>query len=252
MNVLFQKKIAGMALVAMLAGGGLTGCQWMDEHRTATGATAGAVVGGVAGRAIGGDTKGALIGAAAGAAIGGGVGYVLQRQKDAFDRIDDVEAQQTTINLPPQAGAPAQQAQALQVTVGSDVLFEQGSSALSARGVQKLREVAQVLNQDPNSKIVVMGYTSSEGADQMNLELSQRRANVVMNQLIAYGVAPARLQAVGMGESDPVATNDTEAGRVQNRRVEIIVVPQEGSTPPQGYQQQAPPPGNYPPPPPQY
>lgn len=245
MQVMMKQKLMAGALVAVMATS-LTGCEWMSEHRTATGAGIGTVAGAAAGAAIGRDAEGALIGAAAGAALGGGIGYILQRQKDAFDRIEEVEARQTTVNLPPVSpSAPPQQAQAVTVTIGSEVLFDQGSSALTAHGVQKLREVAQVMNQEPNSQIYVMGYTSSEGADQFNMELSQSRANVVKNQLIAYGVAPGRIHALGMGESNPVATNETEAGRMRNRRVEIHVVPQGGGA--QGGYQQAPPQQNYPP-----
>jgi outer membrane protein OmpA-like peptidoglycan-associated protein len=109
--------------------------------------------------------------------------------------------------------------------MNSDVLFPVGSSALSDVGRGKIREIAQVLTQYPDSDVFVRGYTSSEGEDQMNFELSQRRAEVVRNELIADGVDAARVDARGMGESNPIATNDTEPGRIQNRRVEINVVP---------------------------
>lgn len=175
------------------------------------------------------------IGAAAGAALGTGVGHVLQKQKEAFDRIEGLETREQTVILqqPPTsyaAGEPvppraSTQAAALNVRISGDVLFDQGSSALSPRGVSKIAEVAQVLRQHPDSDVYVRGYTSSEGDDRTNFELSQRRAEVVRNELTAQGVNPVGIFAQGMGSSNPIASNDTVAGRVQNRRVELIIVP---------------------------
>jgi outer membrane protein OmpA-like peptidoglycan-associated protein len=244
--LIINRSIAG-SLVLCVAAVGFTGCRTMDEHRTATGAVAGTVVGTTAGALIDRNNpwRGALIGAAAGAAVGGGIGYVLQQQKDAFDRISDLEArpQRVVVQQYPQSyyaepgvsgqpeytSPPPQpqevQVDALLVTISSEVLFPVGSSALSAHGTTKVREVAAVLNQYPDSDVYIRGYTSSEGDDRANFELSQRRAQVVRNELIAAGVAPNRLWAEGMGSSNPVASNATEAGRVQNRRVELHVVP---------------------------
>lgn len=236
-----SRTIAG-SLALCVATAGLSGCQTMNENRTATGAVAGTVVGGAAGVLIDRDNpwRGALIGMATGAALGGGIGYVLQQQKEAFDRIADLEARPERIivqqapayNEPAQNNAGSQYSDpeenlvdALRVTISSDVLFPVGSSALSAHGAAKVREVATVLQQYPDSTVYIRGYTSSEGDDKANFELSQRRAQVVRNELIAAGISPSRLWAEGMGSSDPVAGNDTEAGRMQNRRVELHVVP---------------------------
>ncbi len=227
-----------LALVVSVAVA-LAGCQTASEHRTATGATAGAVLGATAGALLDEDDplRGALIGAAAGGAVGAGIGHMLQRQKEAFDRIEDVEAQQQTIILqqtpPPAApGEPPpepikEEKPALMVRVQSEVLFAVGSSALSDPGKAKLKEVAAILTEYPESDVFVRGFTSSEGSDQSNYELSLRRAQVVKNELVANGVQASRTQAHGMGESNPIASNDTEAGRVQNRRVEIIIIPRE-------------------------
>ncbi len=217
----------------------LAGCQTANEHRTATGATAGAVIGAAAGAMIDSDnpTRGALIGAAAGGAVGAGVGHVLQRQKEQFDRIEDLETEQQTVILqqtPLPAGPSGTQPEpinvempALMVRVQSEVLFAVGSSTLSAPGRAKLKDVAAILTEYPVSDVYVRGYTSSEGSDQSNFELSLRRAQVVGNELVANGVNASRVNAHGMGSSDPIADNGTEAGRVQNRRVEIYIVPQE-------------------------
>jgi outer membrane protein OmpA-like peptidoglycan-associated protein len=231
------------AMLALgLAVGSLTGCRTMNENRTATGGVAGAVVGGTAGALIDGDNRwrGALIGAAAGGALGGGIGYVLQQQKDAFDRIEELEARPQRVviqqyaapTVDPQTGAttadPYPQeilSDALLVTISSEVLFTVGSSALSPHGANKVREVAAVLKQYPDSDVYIRGYSSSEGDYQANFDLSRRRAQVVRNELIAAGVPSNRLWSEGMGISNPVASNDTEAGRVLNRRVELHIVP---------------------------
>ena len=219
------------------------GCRTMSEHRTGTGAAAGAVAGGTAGALIDKDNpfRGALIGIAAGGLVGAGIGHVLQKQKEAFDRIEDVEAQQQTVILqqpvpPPAEGQPApppvsEQKAALQVRIQSEVLFAKGSSSLTPAGAQKMKEVAAVLNEYPDSTCYVRGYTSSEGSDQANFELSQRRAEVVRNELIFNQVNPDRLYAQGMGSSNPIASNETEEGRILNRRVEIFVVPSGESEP---------------------
>ena len=234
--MIYWKRTAGIVTTIALVVS-LSACQTVSEHRTATGATAGAILGGGAGALIDKDNpyRGALIGAAAGALVGTGIGHVLQKQKEAFDRIEGLETKQQAVILqqPPRLGdegesrLPRQsdQIQALLVRVPSEVLFERGSSALTAQGTQKVRDVAQVLRDYPDSDVYVRGYTSSEGDDKTNFELSQRRAEVVRNELAAAGVSTSRLYAQGMGSSNPMASNDSEAGRALNRRVELYVVP---------------------------
>lgn len=231
-------------------GAGVVGCQTANEHRTATGAIVGTAVGATAGALLSKDkTKGALIGGAAGAVVGGGVGYVLQRQKEKYDQIEGVQANEQTVYIPEQtdqaqttsdqsataeggAESTAQNtsfvpAQGLSMTLSSEVLFTQGSSALTSQGTAKVAEIAKVMKEFPDSDVFIMGYTSSEGDDAMNVQLSQRRADSVKNTLIANQVDAGRLTSLGMGSSSPVASNDTEAGRMQNRRVEILVVPRQ-------------------------
>ena len=206
---------------------GPLGCQTMQEHKIASGAAiggaAGAVVGGVIGAHTGRAGAGAAIGAATGAALGGGVGYFLDRQQKKYEQIRDVEVQRT-----PQSKDPASQKvepEHLTLRLSSEVLFEKNSSDLSPRGTAKVREIAEVLNEDKDSTVIVKGYASADGSDEVNYSLSQRRANVVSDTLITSKVAPARVTARGLGASNPIADNSTEAGRALNRRVEIEVVP---------------------------
>lgn len=127
---------------------------------------------------------------------------------------------------PQQAGTPPAQAPMpagkVTYTLG-DVLFQTAKSDLEPAAVSTLDGLIASLNKEPNSRIVIEGYTDSAGKPAYNRDLSQRRADAVMQYLIAHGIAADRLTAVGKGESSPVASNATAEGRRQNRRVNIIV-----------------------------
>jgi hypothetical protein len=105
----------------------------------------------------------------------------------------------------------------------SGVLFESGGDSLSKLAEHRLDTVAHALAAYPDRPILVEGYTDSQGNDDKNQRLSQRRADAVREYLQQRGVDPERLRAVGKGEANPVASNDTAEGRATNRRVEIIV-----------------------------
>jgi len=111
-----------------------------------------------------------------------------------------------------------------QITFNTPILFKTNSDKLENVSYAPLQTVANVLKAHPNAKTTVEGYTDSLGDPAYNVNLSQRRANTVMNQLIADGVAPASLSAKGYGAANPVATNKTAAGRAENRRVELNIV----------------------------
>lgn len=114
----------------------------------------------------------------------------------------------------------------LVITLSGSVLFASGKSALLPSAQRRLTEVAKTLSeQDKTSKIDVMGYTDSTGSATMNDELSRQRAESVREFLVTHGIAGDRVEAKGMGESQPVATNETPEGRASNRRVEIVVEP---------------------------
>ena len=108
------------------------------------------------------------------------------------------------------------------VTLG-DVLFDTASAALNPGGVQQIQRLATYLNANPARTVRIEGHTDSRGSHAYNEVLSQRRAEAVRAALIGASVDPARLNAVGMGETLPVASNGTAAGRQQSRRVEVII-----------------------------
>ncbi|HSY05601.1 MAG TPA: OmpA family protein [Steroidobacteraceae bacterium] len=107
------------------------------------------------------------------------------------------------------------------LTLG-DVLFDTGRATLKPGADLALDRLAHYLQEHPNTKVVIEGFTDSRGSDEYNDELSQRRADAVAHALMARGMPADDLRAVGRGKNFPVATNDTEAGRQQNRRVEIV------------------------------
>lgn len=189
------------------------------QKGAAIGTGVGAAAGAGLGQAIGGDTKGTLIGAGIGAVVGGlaggGIGRYMDNQEATMrQQLAGVEGANIQRN-----------AQLLQVTFKSDVLFDTNSEALKAGSYDEISRVAQVLNQYPETTIMIAGHTDSTGSDTYNQQLSERRAMAVKNALTGQGVHPARMSTVGYGESKPIADNNTESGRQINRRVEITITP---------------------------
>jgi outer membrane protein OmpA-like peptidoglycan-associated protein len=114
------------------------------------------------------------------------------------------------------------------LTIG-DVLFTTGSAALSSSADYEINRLAVFLEKYPDRNVIIEGHTDSTGAEELNLDLSFRRANAVSNKLVAQGINRSRITAKGLGEESPVAGNDTAAGREKNRRVDVIIL-NEGVT----------------------
>lgn len=110
----------------------------------------------------------------------------------------------------------------LVVTLG-DVLFDTGRATLRAGAMSGIQRLAEFLVKTPGRTVTIEGHTDSVGSEALNQTLSENRASAVRNELMSRGVSAARITTVGLGETRPVATNDTPAGRQQNRRVEVIV-----------------------------
>ncbi|MBE0598184.1 MAG: OmpA family protein [Desulfuromonadales bacterium] len=218
-----MKKLTHILAVSLVAGSlVVTGC--MPQTQTQKGAVYGTGLGAAAGaglgQAIGRDTESTLIGAGIGAAIGGLAGGAIGRYMDN---------QEATMRqqLGSVEGASIQrQADMLAVTFRSDVLFDTNSSTLKAGSYDEIARVATVLKQYPETTIRIAGHTDSTGAESYNQQLSERRADSVKNALASQGVQQGRMNAVGFGESQPIADNNTEAGRQLNRRVIITITPQ--------------------------
>jgi outer membrane protein OmpA-like peptidoglycan-associated protein len=206
---------------AALAVAVLAGCADMTETQrgTAQGAGIGAVAGALIGAATGGS-KGAATGAVLGGAVGAGGGYIwskkMQDQKIAMERATagtGVAVSQTTDNR-------------LKLDIPSDASFDVGRSAIKPGFVPVLNHFADSLNQNPVTTVTIIGHTDSTGSDAINNPLSFDRANAARNYLISRGVAAQRIATDGRGSREPIASNATEQGRAQNRRVEIYVAEQ--------------------------
>ena len=111
----------------------------------------------------------------------------------------------------------------------SDIQFQRDESELTAETMRKLYPLATLLKDEPNRGITIEGYTDSTGDEEYNYQLSERRAMAVRDFLVSAGVNPQRITAQGYGEERPIASNDSERGRRENRRVEIVVARESGS-----------------------
>lgn len=217
------KRFSVLALVAVT----LWGCaqpQTKTQQGALYGTGIGAAVGAGLGQVVGGDTKSTLIGAGIGAALGGVAGGSIGRYMDNQQAaLQQQFAASDAVNV-------QRNADVLAVTFKSDVLFDVNSAALKPGAYTEINRVAEVLVKYPQTVIQVAGHTDSTGSEVYNQQLSERRATSVQNALINQGVAAARMQTVGFGESQPIADNSTEAGRQLNRRVVVTITPQQGAT----------------------
>lgn len=181
----------------------------------------GALIGAGAGALLGALSKGdgnrgdaALKGAVIGGAIGAGIGYSLDKQEaDLRNSLGNNNVQ--IVNT----------GDRLIVTLPQDILFATDSTAVRPDLQRDLGAVAGNLQAYPNSTIQVIGHTDSDGEAAYNQQLSEGRARAVANVLINNGVSGARIQSFGRGESQPIASNLSAQGKAQNRRVEIVILP---------------------------
>ena len=206
----------------------LSGCGMSNTGKggligAGSGAALGAVLGGVFGHG-----KGAAIGAAVGGAVGAGAGVLIGKKMDKAaaeaEKIEGAEVEQITDN---------NGLQAVKVTFDSGILFSTSSATLSSSAKAALSKFANnVLNQNRDMDVAIYGYTDNTGwknstaeqSVQKNLNLSQERAQSVSSYLLGCGVNPNQVKSVeGMGEANPIADNSTEAGRQENRRVEVYM-----------------------------
>lgn len=135
-------------------------------------------------------------------------------------RVDDLEAQLKAIN-----GRRTERG--IVVTLG-DMLFDSGKDRVLATGAGSVSGLAEFMRRNPMRKATVEGYTDSQGSDSANQRLSERRAEAVRAMLVGMGIDASRLSASGHGEASPVASNDSDAGRRSNRRVEIVFANEGG------------------------
>ena len=110
------------------------------------------------------------------------------------------------------------------VAISGGILFETDKAAISSSAADLVRRISDMMKNNPDIKVAVVGHTDSSGQFKYNLQLSQRRAMAIVQALIKTGIETNRLAAVGVGPLSPVGTNDTTEGRAQNRRVELVLI----------------------------
>ena len=189
-----------------------------DPNRTQRGALIGAAVGAVAGLLSGDDAterrQRALVGAGVGAVAGGAVGVYQDRQEADLRR----RTAGTGIDV-------TREGDVIKLNLPDGVTFDFGKYDLKPQFYPALNNVARTLAEYNQTIVEVSGHTDSVGSAEFNQRLSEQRANTVGNYLIGQGLVRERFEIVGMGKNYPIASNDTDAGRAQNRRVEIRVLP---------------------------
>lgn len=207
------KRLSVLLLCFSMLAVTVNGCK--EWSKTAKGGVIGAAGGALAGAIIGniaGDTAtGAIIGAVVGGAAGAAIGHYMDRQAEELKKqLDNAEVKRI--------------GEGIKITFNKGILFDFDSAKLRPGVKQELRELAEVLKEYEHTTIIFAGHTDSIGSKEYNYKLSLRRAKSVARYVAKQGVDADRFKIVGYGETQPVATNETEYGRQQNRRVEIAIV----------------------------
>jgi outer membrane protein OmpA-like peptidoglycan-associated protein len=184
-------------------------------NKTQKGALIGAGAGAIVGGLIGSKSKNTALGAILGATIGGAAGAVIGNQMDK-------QAKKIEKDLG-KAAKVERVGEGIKITFDSKLLFDFGKTDLQETNKMNLRKLSESLKQYPDTELLIEGHTDNVGSDSFNQNLSQNRAAAVANYLNSVGISMARLRPEGRGEAQPIASNDNDSGRQQNRRVEIAV-----------------------------
>lgn len=204
--------VAILLLCAAIAG---IGCGASNTVKGgAIGAGTGGVVGGLIGKVAGNTAVGAIIGAAVGGTAGALIGHHMDKQAE--------EMQQDLSNAKVERVG-----EGIKITFNSGILFATNSSDLQAAARENIQSLAKTLNKYPDTNILIEGDTDDQGTEEYNKKLSERRAQAVADYTKNQGVSGTRISTVGNGETNPVASNTSAAGRQQNRRVEIAIFANE-------------------------
>jgi outer membrane protein OmpA-like peptidoglycan-associated protein len=201
-----------IALMGLIA----SGCKSMNKTQKGAviGAAGGGAIGAVIGKAAGNTAMGAIIGAAVGGATGAVIGHKMDKQAEEMKKVlGDAEVRRV--------------GEGIVIDFKEKILFGFDRSDLGANAATNLDKLINVLNKYPDTDIKILGHTDNKGTDAYNQGLSERRAASVSSYLKDHGISSSRVSTKGMGENDPIASNDTEEGRSQNRRVEFVITANE-------------------------
>lgn len=203
----FQKAVTVVAIATAL-----TGCTMTQNQKTAVGALGGAVIGGVIGHQVN-DKNGRYVGAVLGALAGGAIGrYMDQQQQDLENVLASSGISVTRIDKA-----------TIKLHLPDAITFAVNKANLNPAVYPSLNAISNIVNQYKETAVHVLGFTDSDGSEQYNLDLSQRRAQAAGNYLANQGVVSGRIVARGYGEAYPVASNANTTGKAQNRRAEIYI-----------------------------
>lgn len=197
-----------LAIIGLLG----TGCKSMNKTQKGAviGAAGGAVVGGVVGKALGNTALGVIAGAAVGGTVGAVIGNKMDKQAEEMQKVlGDAEVRRV--------------GEGIVIEFKDKVLFAFDKSELNTEAKSSLDKLTAVLKKYPDTNINIIGHTDNVGSDSYNMDLSVRRATAAANYLKASGIASSRVTTTGKGESDPKVSNDTDANRAENRRVEFVI-----------------------------
>ena len=211
MTTMLRNSTAIVAMAAVLGG-----CSSLNQTQRGAviGAGAGGAVGAAVGAATGSTARGAIIGAAVGGVAGAVIGSQMDKQREEL--AEDLEGAQVE-----------RYGEGVLVTFDSGLLFDFDSSVVKGAARSNLTDLANSLREYPDTEVLIVGHTDAQGSDSYNQGLSERRAAAAKNFLVTQGVPADRIRTEGLGESEPVASNDTDAGRAQNRRVEVAIFASE-------------------------
>jgi len=205
-----MRKFLICVLVVVVAASSLS-CGMSNTQKGAIGgAAAGGAIGGVIGHQSGNTAVGAIIGAAVGGAAGAWIGNYMDKQAAEIQR--DLEGATVT-----------RVGEGIKITFDSGLLFDTNKSVLKSASKENLTKLAVILNKYPDTEILLEGHTDSEGTEEHNMDLSQRRANSVAAFMSTKQVNETRFTTMAYGETQPVASNETLDGKAQNRRVEVAI-----------------------------
>jgi outer membrane protein OmpA-like peptidoglycan-associated protein len=215
-KVLFERIAGSFLLIVVVTAISLAGCKSMNKSQKGAviGGAGGGVVGGVVGRAFGNTAMGAIIGAT----VGGVGGAVIGRQMDK--QAEEIAKEMGDADV-------IREGEAIVIKFKEQVLFAYDRSDLNANAKTSLDKLRTTLLKYPETNITIIGHTDSKGTKQYNQTLSETRANTVANYTSQNGIDKNRLTEIGKGETDPIATNDTEEGSASNRRVEFVITANE-------------------------
>jgi outer membrane protein OmpA-like peptidoglycan-associated protein len=207
-----QKALTSIVAVAII----LAGCKSLNKTQKGAiiGTAGGGAVGAVIGKAAGNTALGAIIGAT----VGGVTGAVIGRKMDK-------QAKEIENKVP---GAKVERVgEGINVEFSEKILFAFNQATLNSSASTNLDKLSVILKEYPDTDIEIQGHTDSKGSDEYNMTLSEKRASSVASYLRGKGIANSRIKTKGFGETAPVASNDSEDGRAQNRRVNFLITANE-------------------------